>query len=200
MVYLAMQVGLIRPIALKTFLAEIGQKLLQSCVVTNDLSQQKVIPSGSSTQEMRLRREISIIFGHRPYCGGFRVHREDVGRWSHKKNWCRQIDEFGYQRWKMKVKDAKFKNPVFPMLSEHDEFPSNHGGVTIQISDTESEKSVQKNPVPMSTAGTVSSQSLAVMSRKKPISCLETDSLTFENSLAKQLTKLIVCWYWIFLF
>ncbi len=57
----AMQVGLDRAIGLKTFLNEIGQNVKKTCVVTDNLSLQRVILSGRSTQEMRLRREISII-------------------------------------------------------------------------------------------------------------------------------------------
>ncbi len=60
------------------------------------------------------------------------------------------------------------KTRLCHLMSEHNEFPSNHGTVTIQISDTESEKSGKKNPR-MNIGGIASGQKLAVMGRKKPI-------------------------------
>ena len=66
--------------------------------------------------------------------------------------------------------DGRFKNPSLPLLSEQDEYPANHGAVVVQISDSESERSRGKAPVPrMSTGGIASSTKLAVMGRKKPI-------------------------------
>ncbi len=68
-----------------------------------------------------------------------------------------------------KVNNGKFKNPDIPLINEQDENPLNHETVTIQISDSESEKSGKLTTPRMNTGGLAPRQKLAVMGRKNPI-------------------------------
>ena len=173
----AMQVGLDRAIGMKTFLTEIGQRLSQTCIVTDNLSLQKVILSGRSTQEMRLRREISITRDLMitdnvivAFVTTDKMLADDLTKKTSGEKLMDPIINNNVKTMGEKGTDGRFKNPNIPLLSEHDEYPANHGAVLIQISDSESERSRGKAPVPrMSTGGIVSSTKLAVMGRKKPI-------------------------------
>ena len=137
-----MQVRLDRAFGIKTFLTEIGQKLSQTCIVTDNLSQQKVMLSGISTQEMRLRREITIIRDLMitdnmiaAFVSTDKMLADDLTKKTSGEKLMGLIIDNSVKMIGEKVKYARLKNPAIPMLSERDEFPSNHGTVTIQISD-----------------------------------------------------------------
>ncbi len=172
----AMQVGLDRAIGLKTFLNEIGQKVKETCVVTDNLSLQRVILSGRSTQEMRLRREISIIRDLLvtdditvSFVCTEKMLADDLTKKTSGEKLMGLVINYCVKTIGEKVSNGKFKNPEIPLINEPDENPVNHETVTIQISDSESEKSGKLATPRISTGGLAPRQKLAVMGGKTPI-------------------------------
>ena len=114
----AMQVGLDRAIGIKTFLMGIGQKLLQTCIVTENLSLQKVILAGRSTQEMRLRREIFIIRDLmvtdniiEAFVSTDKMLADDLTKKTSGEKLMELIIKNSVKMIGEKVKDVRFKNP-----------------------------------------------------------------------------------------